>query len=55
MVLEGQSPNVIREQISTPGGCTIAGLMYMDDQAVRSTMARAVECATEKAAELGAE
>ena len=55
MVLEGgQSPSLIREQICTPGGCTISGLMYLEDQAVRSTMARAVECATEVASGKGA-
>lgn len=29
-----------------PGGCTIAGLLTMEDGRVRSTMARAIQVAT---------
>lgn len=36
-----------------PGGCTIAGLLAMEDGKVRSTIARAIQIATERASELG--
>jgi len=36
-----------------PGGCTIAGLLAMEDGKVRSTIARAIQVATERASELG--
>lgn len=36
-----------------PGGCTIAGLLAMEDGRVRSTIARAIQVATERASELG--
>ena len=32
--------------IAAPGGCTIAGLLTMEDGKVRSTMARAIQVAT---------
>jgi pyrroline-5-carboxylate reductase len=39
--------------ITAPGGCTIAGLLAMEDGRVRSTIARAIQIATERASELG--
>ena len=36
-----------------PGGCTIAGLLTLEDGRVRSTIARAIQVATERASELG--
>ena len=36
-----------------PGGCTIAGLLTLEDGRVRSTMARAIQVATQHAAALG--
>lgn len=36
-----------------PGGCTIAGLLAMEDGKVRSTIARAIQVATEHASALG--
>lgn len=36
-----------------PGGCTIAGLLAMEDGKVRSTIARAIQIATERASALG--
>ena len=38
---------------TAPGGCTIAGLLAMEDGRVRSTIARAIQVATERASELG--
>jgi len=36
-----------------PGGCTIAGLLALEDGKVRSTIARGIQIATERASELG--
>lgn len=36
-----------------PGGCTIAGLLALEDGRVRSTIARGIQVATERASELG--
>lgn len=38
---------------AAPGGCTIAGLLALEDGRVRSTIARAIQVATERASELG--
>jgi pyrroline-5-carboxylate reductase len=38
---------------SAPGGCTIAGLLALEDGKVRSTIARGIQIATERASELG--
>ncbi|KAA8901693.1 pyrroline-5-carboxylate reductase dimerization-domain-containing protein [Sphaerosporella brunnea] len=53
MILAGQHPAIIREQVSTPAGCTIAGLLKMEDGKVRSVVARAIEEATNVASGLG--
>ncbi|KAH7914964.1 putative delta 1-pyrroline-5-carboxylate reductase [Hygrophoropsis aurantiaca] len=46
-------PAQIKDSVTTPGGCTIAGLLAMEDGKVRSTIARAIQIATERASELG--
>lgn len=53
MVLAGQHPAVLREQVSTPAGCTIGGLLALEDGKVRGTVARAIEETTKIAAALG--
>lgn len=52
MVLEGNHPAVLRNAVCTPGGTTISGLLVMEDGKVRSSVARAVEEATNVAAKL---
>ncbi|KIM62081.1 hypothetical protein SCLCIDRAFT_844942 [Scleroderma citrinum Foug A] len=49
----GAHPAQIKDSVTTPGGCTIAGLLAMEDGKVRSTIARAIQIATERASELG--
>ena len=46
-------PAQIKDSVTTPGGCTIAGLLAMEDGRVRSTIARAIQVATDRASELG--
>lgn len=53
MVLAGQHPAILREQVSTPGGCTIGGLLALEDGRVRGSIARAIEETTKIAAGLG--
>lgn len=53
MVLDGDHPALIREKVSTPGGCTIGGLLVLEDGRVRSSMAGAVREATVVASQLG--
>ncbi|KAG8893516.1 delta 1-pyrroline-5-carboxylate reductase, partial [Tulasnella sp. 403] len=49
----GAHPAEIKDSVTTPGGCTIAGLLTLEDGRVRSTMARAIQVATQHAAALG--
>ncbi|KAF8201698.1 pyrroline-5-carboxylate reductase [Pholiota molesta] len=54
MVLQGGiHPAQIKDSVTTPGGCTIAGLLALEDGRVRSTIARGIQIATERASELG--
>lgn len=54
MVLEtGNHPAALKDQVTTPAGCTIAGLLTLEDGRIRSVLARAVEEATRVAAKLG--
>ena len=49
----GQHPAVLKSQITTPGGTTAAGLAVLEDEAVRSALAKALAAAAYKAAGLG--
>ena len=49
----GQHPAALRDDVTTPAGCTIAGLLIMEDGKIRSVLSRAVEEATKTASELG--
>ena len=53
MVLSGDHPALIREKVSTPGGCTIGGLLVLEEGRVRGTVAKSVREATVVAGELG--
>lgn len=53
MVLSGEGPSKIRNDVATPGGCTIGGLLAMEDGKIRSILARAIQEATEIARSLG--
>ncbi|KAK8159272.1 pyrroline-5-carboxylate reductase [Phyllosticta citrichinensis] len=50
---ENKHPAVLRDQVSTPGGCTIGGLMTLEEGAVRGHVARAIREATVVASQLG--
>jgi pyrroline-5-carboxylate reductase len=53
LVLNGEHPALIREKVSTPGGCTIGGLLVLEEGRVRGTLARSVREATVVASQLG--
>jgi pyrroline-5-carboxylate reductase len=50
----GRHPAALRDDVTTPAGCTIGGLLMLEDGRIRSVLARAVEEATKIAAHLGA-
>ena len=55
MVVEtGRHPAVLREEVTSPGGTTIAGLEALEAGAVRSAFLSAVRAATERSRQLGA-
>lgn len=49
----GKHPATLKDEVTTPSGCTISGLLTLEDGRIRSTLARAVEEATRIAANLG--
>jgi pyrroline-5-carboxylate reductase len=52
-VLEtGDHPAQLKDGVTTPAGCTIDGIMEMEDGKVRSTLIKAIVKATERAKEL---
>lgn len=54
MVLQQKvHPGVLRDQVTSPGGTTIAGLEVLEQRGLRSALMGAVRAATERAAELG--
>ncbi|KAI9893459.1 MAG: delta 1-pyrroline-5-carboxylate reductase [Vezdaea aestivalis] len=53
LVLGGEHPALVREKVSTPGGCTIGGLLVLEEGRVRGSVARAVREATDIASQLG--
>jgi pyrroline-5-carboxylate reductase len=54
MVLStGRHPASLRDDVTTPAGCTIGGLLMLEDGRIRSVLARAVEETAKIAAHLG--
>lgn len=55
LVLNGEHPAVLKDKVSTPGGCTIGGLMSLEQDGVRGAVAKAIREATVVASRLGGE
>jgi len=49
----GVPPATVREQVTSPGGTTLAGLTLLEDRGVPAAIAAAVVAAARRAAELG--
>jgi pyrroline-5-carboxylate reductase len=49
----GLHPAALKDEVTTPAGCTIAGLLTLEDGGIRSTLARAIQEATKVARDLG--
>lgn len=49
----GRHPAALRDDVTTPAGCTIGGLLMLEDGKIRSVLARAIEEATKIAGQLG--
>jgi pyrroline-5-carboxylate reductase len=49
----GRHPAALRDDVTTPAGCTIGGLLMLEDGKIRSVLARAIEEATKIAGYLG--
>jgi pyrroline-5-carboxylate reductase len=48
----GQHPTVLREQVSSPGGTTMAAVRQLDDHKVRAAFVTAMEAAAERSRQL---
>jgi pyrroline-5-carboxylate reductase len=54
MVLQtSRHPAALKDQVTTPAGCTIAGILTMEDGRIRSVLARTIQEAARVAGELG--
>jgi pyrroline-5-carboxylate reductase len=53
MVLEtGAHPALLKDEVTTPGGCTVDGILELEEGGLRVTLIKAVKRATERAREL---
>jgi pyrroline-5-carboxylate reductase len=56
MVLEtGYHPALLKDQVTTPAGCTVDGILELEEGGLRVTLIKAVKRATQRAKELAGE
>ncbi|KAF2763349.1 pyrroline-5-carboxylate reductase [Pseudovirgaria hyperparasitica] len=53
LVLNGEHPAILKDKVCTPGGCTIGGIMAMEEAGVRGGVSRAIREATMVSSKLG--
>ena len=53
MVLQGQRPEVVREAVTTPQGCTARGVEALETENTRNVFATAIRQAVKRVSELG--
>jgi pyrroline-5-carboxylate reductase len=55
MVLEtGYHPALLKDAVTTPAGCTVDGILELEEGGLRVTLIKAVKRAAERARELAA-
>ena len=47
------NPASLRDQVTTPGGCTMGGLIVLEDEGVRGAISKAIRRTTVVASKLG--
>ncbi|POS84720.1 hypothetical protein EPUL_004329 [Erysiphe pulchra] len=53
LILAGEHPAILKDKVSSPGGCTVGGLAVLEDGAVRGHVAKAIREASTIASKLG--
>ncbi|TQS35113.1 hypothetical protein Golomagni_04475 [Golovinomyces magnicellulatus] len=53
LILSGEHPALLKDRVSSPGGCTTKGLLVLEEGAVRAHVARAIREAATAARSLG--
>ncbi|KXS99795.1 hypothetical protein AC578_8891 [Pseudocercospora eumusae] len=55
LVLEGEHPALVRDHVSTPGGCTIAGIQVLEEGSFRGIVSRAIRESSDTVSRLARE
>jgi pyrroline-5-carboxylate reductase len=48
----GEHPAVLKDEVTTPGGCTIDGILELEEGNIRATLIKAITTTTRKASQL---